>query len=316
MSRLIAAGLAPQRGGQPIRVWAYISLADLMQLEGSADLVQEWTGKLTAQWAGHRAAAAEAGGHQGLWLDGDAAQGIACGAPVTPVVVGNMNPAAFDDLIRLCAQLDKLLHRRPDRQPDEDQPGTEQPARAAASPATASPARSVPRPRPPDPSWLRKRCSRPSSARPSSCSRVPAAWLATCAVTSVSGPAAPACRWTSGTARPSPRRSVTRSAFGTSTASGPAAAASPPQLRRPSHEAQGQRRPDQPRRRRPALPLSPSGHDSPTRLDPRRQPRRHHHRVEQGQDQGPAQPRAARPGRVTGLPHVRPPGVDAGPPRG
>jgi hypothetical protein len=128
MSRLIAAGLAPQRGGQPIRVWAYISLADLMQLPGSMELVQEWTERLAAQWAGHRAAAAEAGGHQGLWLDGDAAQGIACGAPVTPVVVGNVNPAAFGDLIRLCAQLDKLLHRRPaDSQPDEDQPGIDQP---------------------------------------------------------------------------------------------------------------------------------------------------------------------------------------------
>jgi uncharacterized protein DUF222 len=127
MSRLIAAGLAPQRGGQPIRVWAYISLADLVQLEGSAELVREWTDGLAAQWAGHRAAAAEAGGHQGLWLHGDAARGIACGAPVTPVVVGNVNPAAFGDLIRLCAQLDKLLHGPAATQPDEDQPGPDQP---------------------------------------------------------------------------------------------------------------------------------------------------------------------------------------------
>jgi hypothetical protein len=127
MTRLIAAGLAPQRGGQPIRVWAYISLADLMQLPGSAELMQEWTERLAAQWAGHRATAAEAGGHQGLWLNGDAAQGIACGAPVTPVVVGNVNPAAFGDLIRLCAQLDKLLHGPADSQPDEDQPGIDQP---------------------------------------------------------------------------------------------------------------------------------------------------------------------------------------------
>jgi Domain of unknown function (DUF222) len=127
MSRLIAAGLAPQRGGQPIRVWAYISLADLMQLEGSAELVREWSEGLAAQWAGRRAAAAEAGGHQGLWLNGDAARGIACGAPVTPVVVGNVNPAAFGDLIRLCAQLDKRLHGSADSQPDEDQPGEDQP---------------------------------------------------------------------------------------------------------------------------------------------------------------------------------------------
>ena len=34
-------------------------------------------------------------------------------------------------------------------------------------------------------------------------------------------------------------------------------------------------------------------------LDPGPQPRRHHHRLEQGQDEGPAQPRPARPGRVT-----------------
>ena len=109
MRRLVAGGLVPQRGGEPVRVWAYISLADLMQLDGSAELAREWIGRLAAQWAGHRAAAEEAGGHQGLWLDGDAARGIACGAPVTPVVVGNVNPAAFGDLIKLCAQLDKLL---------------------------------------------------------------------------------------------------------------------------------------------------------------------------------------------------------------
>ena len=44
MRRLIAAGLVPRQGGQPVKVWAYISLADLMQLEGSAELVAEWIG--------------------------------------------------------------------------------------------------------------------------------------------------------------------------------------------------------------------------------------------------------------------------------
>ncbi|MGD0244973.1 MAG: DUF222 domain-containing protein [Streptosporangiaceae bacterium] len=110
MRRLVAGGLVPARSGQPLRVWAYISLADLMQLEGSAELVQEWMEGLRARWAGQRAAAAEAGGHQGLWLDGDAARGVACGAPVAPVVLGEVDPAAFGDLIRLCAQLDRLLH--------------------------------------------------------------------------------------------------------------------------------------------------------------------------------------------------------------
>jgi len=110
MRRLMAGGLVPQRSGAPLRVWAYISLADLMQLPGSAELVAQWAAQLHARWAGQRAAAAEQGGHQGLWLDGDAAKGIACGAPVAPVIVGNLDTAALGDLIRLCAQLDKLQH--------------------------------------------------------------------------------------------------------------------------------------------------------------------------------------------------------------
>jgi hypothetical protein len=109
MRRLMAGGLVPQRGGQPLRVWAYISLSDLMRLPGSDQLVAEWAAQLHARWAGQRAAAAEEGGHQGLWLDGDAASGIACGAPVAPVITGDVNPAAIGDLIRLCAELDRLL---------------------------------------------------------------------------------------------------------------------------------------------------------------------------------------------------------------
>ena len=37
---------------------------------------------------------------------------------------------------------------------------------------------------------------------------------------------------------------------------------------------------------RPAVPVPPPGRDPPLGLDPGRQPRRHHHRLEQGQDQG------------------------------
>jgi hypothetical protein len=120
MRRLLAAGLLPERNGQPVRVWAHISLADLMLIEGSSALLEEWTRNLRARWAGHRAAAAESGGHQGLWLDGDAAEGIACDASVAPVVVGNVNPGAFDDLIRLCVQLDRLRHGIPQHEEIED----------------------------------------------------------------------------------------------------------------------------------------------------------------------------------------------------
>jgi len=119
MRRLMAGGLVPQRSGAPLRVWAYISLGDLMRLPGSAELVAQWAAQLHARWAGQRAAAAEEGGHQGLWLDGDAAKGIACGAPVTPVIVGHLDPSALGDLIRLCAQLDELQHGP--REPGQDQ---------------------------------------------------------------------------------------------------------------------------------------------------------------------------------------------------
>src|SRR5436305_8081025 len=113
MRRLLAAGLLPERSGQPVKVWAHISLADLMLIEGSSALLEEWTSGLRARWAGHRAAAAEAGGHQGLWLDGDAAGAIACDAVISPMVTGDVNPGAFEDLVRLCVQLGKLRHGTP-----------------------------------------------------------------------------------------------------------------------------------------------------------------------------------------------------------
>ena len=55
MRRLVAAGLLPGRAGQPVKAWVHISLADLMVLEGSSALLEEWTARVRAQWAGHRA---------------------------------------------------------------------------------------------------------------------------------------------------------------------------------------------------------------------------------------------------------------------
>ena len=110
MRRLVAADLLPERAGQPARVWAHISLADLMMLEGSSALLEEWTVGVRARWAAHRADASVGGGDGGAWLDGDAAGAIACDASVAPVVTGDVNPATLDDLIRLCVQLDTLRH--------------------------------------------------------------------------------------------------------------------------------------------------------------------------------------------------------------
>jgi hypothetical protein len=111
MSRLVAAGLVPQRAGQPVKVLAHVTLADLMLLEGSEGLREEWTRQARARWAGYKARNAEASGGDGAWLDGDAATAIACDAMVVPVVTGQVNPAAFAGLVRLCAALDKLSRR-------------------------------------------------------------------------------------------------------------------------------------------------------------------------------------------------------------
>ena len=111
MTRLLAAGLLPQRAGQPVRAWVNISLADLMRLDGSSELLAEWTERLRARHAAHRTASAGGGGDDGgAWLDGDAAAAMACDAVLAPVVTGDVDPDAFDDLVRLCVELGKLGH--------------------------------------------------------------------------------------------------------------------------------------------------------------------------------------------------------------
>ena len=110
MRRLVAADLLPERAGQPVKAWVHISLADLMVLDGSSALQEEWTARVRAQWAAHRAAASVSGSDGGAWLDGDAAAAMACDAAMTPIVTGEVNPAALEDLVRLCAELDRLRH--------------------------------------------------------------------------------------------------------------------------------------------------------------------------------------------------------------
>jgi Domain of unknown function (DUF222) len=110
MRRLVAAGLLPERAGQPVKAWAHISLADLLRLDGSSALQEEWTVQVRAQWAAHRATVSQGGGDGGAWLDGDAAAAIACDAAMAPVVTGDVNPAVLEDLVRLCAELGKLRH--------------------------------------------------------------------------------------------------------------------------------------------------------------------------------------------------------------
>jgi hypothetical protein len=106
MRRLVAANLLPERAGQPVKAWVHISLADLLLLDGDSALQEQWTAQVRERWAAHRAAASEGGGDTGAWLDGDAAEAIVCDAAMAPVVTGDVNVAALEDLVRLCVELD------------------------------------------------------------------------------------------------------------------------------------------------------------------------------------------------------------------
>jgi len=104
MRRLVAAGLLPERAGQPVRIWAHIPLAELRALAGASALAHEWIGEMAVRWAAHRAAASQTGSDGAAWLNGNPARAMACDASVIPVVTGGIDPAALDELVALCLQ--------------------------------------------------------------------------------------------------------------------------------------------------------------------------------------------------------------------
>src|SRR5712672_3890858 len=108
MRRLVAANLLPERAGQPVKAWVHISLADLLLLDGDSVLQEQWTAQIRERWAACRAFASETGSEGGAWLDGDAAEAITCDAAMAPVVTGDVNVAALEDLVRLCVELGRL----------------------------------------------------------------------------------------------------------------------------------------------------------------------------------------------------------------
>jgi len=105
MRRLVAAGLLPERAGQPVRVTSHIHLKDLTDLDVGSTLQEQWTENVRREWAAARAAAAIGGSDGGVWLEGKAAAGFACDASVTPVVFGTVNPGVLEELVRFCVQL-------------------------------------------------------------------------------------------------------------------------------------------------------------------------------------------------------------------
>src|SRR5579859_1367622 len=108
MQRLLGAGLLPERAGQPLRAWVHMSLAELLALDGDGALLGQWVTAVRARWAGARAAASVAGSDGAAWLDGAAAAAVSCDALMSPVVMGEVDPAMLEDLVRLCVELDRL----------------------------------------------------------------------------------------------------------------------------------------------------------------------------------------------------------------
>jgi hypothetical protein len=105
LTRLVTAGLLPDRAGQPTKAIVHVSLADLCALDADSALQAEWIARVRGQWAAARAGASESGGDGSAWLDGLAAQAVTCDAAMTPVVTGTVDPTALDALVRLCVEL-------------------------------------------------------------------------------------------------------------------------------------------------------------------------------------------------------------------
>ena len=158
MRRLVAAGLLPERAGQPVRVTAHIDLTDLIDLDVGSKLQKEWTEGVRGRWAAARAAASAAGSDGAAWLEGEAAEGFACDASMTPVVFGTVNPGVMEELVRFCVQ---LAGHGPGRCTPHAGP-----TRRTTPPRTAPPGPHRLGPHRPDQAARVSRCRVPSRCRP------------------------------------------------------------------------------------------------------------------------------------------------------
>jgi hypothetical protein len=93
---------------------------------------------MAVRWAVRRAAASQSGSDGAAWLDGEAARAAACDATIIPVVTGQIDPAALDDLVDLCLQFSGHgSHCRAAAGPDHPGPAPEPPAAAGQPDAPA-----------------------------------------------------------------------------------------------------------------------------------------------------------------------------------
>src|ERR1017187_5479249 len=86
-----------------------------------------------------RAAASVSGSDGGAWLEGDAAEAFACDASITPIVMGEVNLAVLDDLLRLCVELAGYGHSPSRNAPSPGGDPTPTTPAPPATPATPAP---------------------------------------------------------------------------------------------------------------------------------------------------------------------------------
>ncbi len=114
MRRLLSSDRLPKRAGQPVKALVHISFADMCALDADSALQEQWIAGYRARWAAHRAAASVSTGDGGAWLEGDTARAIACDAMIIPVVTGDVDPGAVEELIALCVCYHRLRTGTPD----------------------------------------------------------------------------------------------------------------------------------------------------------------------------------------------------------
>ena len=122
MRRLLASDLLPRRAGQPVKALVHIYFAELRERDQDGILQDKWITEYRARWAAHRAANSVSTGDGGAWLEGDAAREVAVDAMIIPVVTGDIDPGAVEDLIALCVRYHRAPHPGRTREPRQYRP--------------------------------------------------------------------------------------------------------------------------------------------------------------------------------------------------
>jgi hypothetical protein len=137
MKRMLASDLLPQRAGQPVKALVHIYFAELRERDQDGILQDKWIAEYRARWAAHRAANSVSTGDGGAWLEGDAAREVACDAMIIPVVTGDIDPAAVDELIDLCVRYHQLRTQTAPQGHDAAEPAGTPDPEGACGPAAS-----------------------------------------------------------------------------------------------------------------------------------------------------------------------------------